>query len=156
MYASGTLFFRRLNHISTLGTRSYAFSRSTKTMWISLIFSLYLSCSILNANIGSVVDFPGLNPNWLSVILVISHSLAYIIFSHRFIVWLISLKTTWSSLFFSLYFSCSILNANIGSVVDFPGLNPNWLSAILVISLSLAYIILSHRFIVWLISLIPL
>ena len=37
-----------------------------------------------------------------------------------------------------------------------PGLNPNWLSAILVISLSLASSILSHSFIVWLISLIPL
>ena len=65
-------------------------------------------------------------------------------------------KTMWICLFFSLYFSCSILNANIGSVVDLPGLNPNWLSAILIISLSLASIILSHSFIVWLISLIPL
>ena len=70
MYASGTLFFRRLHHISSLCTRSYAFSRSTKTMWNSLFFSLYFSCCILNANIGSVVDLPGLNPNWLSAILV--------------------------------------------------------------------------------------
>ena len=79
MYASETLFFRRLHHISSLGTRSYAFSRSTKTMWSSLFFSLYFSCSILNANIGSVVDLPGLNPNWLFAILVISLSLASII-----------------------------------------------------------------------------
>ena len=67
-----------------------------------------------------------------------------------------STKTTWSSLFLSLYFSCSILNANIGSVVNLPGLNPNWLSAIFGISLKLASIVLSHSFIVWLISLIPL
>ena len=73
MYASGTLFFRRLHHISSLGTRSYAFSRSTKIMWSSLFFSLYFSCSILNANIGSVVDLPGLNQNWLSAIMVNSN-----------------------------------------------------------------------------------
>ena len=43
MYASGTLFFCRLHHISSLGTRSYAFSRSTKTMWSSLFFSRCIS-----------------------------------------------------------------------------------------------------------------
>ena len=86
MYASGNLLFRRLHHISSLGTRSYAFSRSMKTMWSYLFISLYFSCSILNANIGSVIDLPGLNTNWLSAILVISLSLASIILSHNFIV----------------------------------------------------------------------
>ena len=35
-----------------------------------------------------------------------------------------STKTKWSSLFFSVYSSCSIASTKIGSVVDLPGLNP--------------------------------
>ena len=90
MYVSGTIFFRRLHHISSMSARSYAFSSSTKTMWSYLFFSLYFSCIILNANIGSLVDLPGLIPNWLSAILGISLSRASIILTHSSIVWLIS------------------------------------------------------------------
>ena len=61
---SGTLVFRRLHHISSLGNRSYAFSRSTKSTLSSFSLFRYFSCSILNAKIGSVVDLPGLNPNF--------------------------------------------------------------------------------------------
>ena len=31
---------------------------------VFVIFSRYFSCIILNAKIGSVVDLPGMNPNW--------------------------------------------------------------------------------------------
>ena len=45
IYPSGTPFFRRHHHINSRGTRSYAFSKSTKTMWSSLFISLYFSWS---------------------------------------------------------------------------------------------------------------
>ena len=46
MYASGTLFFRRLHHINSLGTLSYAFSRSTKI--IILLLSDVISYHIIS------------------------------------------------------------------------------------------------------------
>ena len=39
-YPSGTPFFQRHHHINSRCTRSYAFSRSTKTMWSSLFTGL--------------------------------------------------------------------------------------------------------------------
>ena len=52
-------------------------------------------------------------------------------------------KTMGKSLFFSLHFSCSCRNTNTGSVVDIPGMKPNWLSRIFTISLSRASMIRS-------------
>ena len=90
-YPSGTPFFRRHHHINSRGTRSYAFSRSTKTMWSSLFISLYFSWRIRSMNIGSVVDFPGRKPYCVLSIDVICRYLASINRSHSFIEWHINL-----------------------------------------------------------------
>ena len=50
------------------------------------------------------------------------------------------------SLFCSLHFSCSCRNAKTGSVVDIPGLKPNWLSLMFTISLSRASVIHPRSF----------
>ena len=92
-YPSGTPFFRRHHHIKSRGTLSYAFSKSTKTMWSSLFISLYFSWIIRSMNIGSVVDFPGRKPYYVLPIDVIGRSLASINRSHIFIDWHISLMS---------------------------------------------------------------
>ena len=66
-YSSGTPFLPKHHQIRSLGILSNAFSRSTKTMCKSFFFSLHLSCSCCNAKTGSVVDIPGLKPNWYSL-----------------------------------------------------------------------------------------
>ena len=58
MYSSPTCFFLSDHYIISLGTRSYAFSRSTKIIYRFCLFSKCFSCVILSAKIGSVVDFP--------------------------------------------------------------------------------------------------
>ena len=78
-YSSGTPFFLKHHEIRYLGILSNAFSRSTKTMCKSLFFSLHCSCSCRNAKTGSVVDIPGLKPNWLSLIFTIYLSRASMI-----------------------------------------------------------------------------
>ncbi|KAG2618995.1 hypothetical protein PVAP13_3NG140732 [Panicum virgatum] len=62
-----------------LGTLSYAFSRSMKTMCKSFFCSLYLS---INCR---------MNPNWFWVTLVTLLRRCSITLSQSFIVWLISL-----------------------------------------------------------------
>ncbi|KAG2577615.1 hypothetical protein PVAP13_6NG192321 [Panicum virgatum] len=76
MYLIGTLCFSKAHHMTFLGTLSYAFSRSMKTMW---------------QKIASMVDLPGMNPNWFWVTLVTLLRRCSITLSQSFIVWLISL-----------------------------------------------------------------
>ena len=70
MYFSGT--FRSLEHlhISSLGMRSYAFSRSINVTLIFFCPSLCFSIVCFSMKIASVVLLPGMNPNWLSCIFV--------------------------------------------------------------------------------------
>jgi hypothetical protein len=49
----------------------------------------------------------------------------------------------------------SCLIKKITSIVDLPDMNPNWFSVTLITPLKRCSMILSHSFIVWLISLIP-
>ena len=69
MYFSGTPLSHMHQYSSSLGTLSYAFSRSMNTQCKSCCPSLYLSCSCLSANTASVVDFPFTNPNCSSLML---------------------------------------------------------------------------------------
>ena len=69
MYFSGTPLSRMHQYSSSLGTLSYAFSKSMNTQCKSCCPSLYLSCSCLSANIVSVVDFPFMNQNCCSLML---------------------------------------------------------------------------------------
>ena len=82
-YSSGTPFFLKHHQIRSLGILSNAFSRSTKTMCKSLFFLLQFSCSCRYSKTGSVVDIPGLKPNWLSLIFTISLSRASMTRYHR-------------------------------------------------------------------------
>ena len=69
-YFSGT--FCSLEHlqISSLGMRSYAFSRSINVTLIFFYHSLCFSIVCFSVKIASVALLPGMNPNWLSCILV--------------------------------------------------------------------------------------
>ncbi|KAG2636781.1 hypothetical protein PVAP13_2NG472200 [Panicum virgatum] len=95
LYLVGTLCFSKAHHMIFLGTLSYVFSRSIKTMCKSFFYSLYLSINCCIRKIASIVDLPGMNPNWFWVTLVTlfrrcSITLS-ITLSQSFIVWLISL-----------------------------------------------------------------
>ncbi|KAG2533702.1 hypothetical protein PVAP13_9NG021651 [Panicum virgatum] len=71
MYLVGTLCFSKAHHMTYLGTLSYAFSRSIKTMCKSFFCSLYLSINCHIKKIASMVDLQGMNnPNWFGVTLV--------------------------------------------------------------------------------------
>ncbi|KAG2616829.1 hypothetical protein PVAP13_3NG177112 [Panicum virgatum] len=70
MYLVGTLCFSKAHHMTFLGTLSYAFSRSITTMCKSFFCSLYLSINCRIRKIASMVDLPGMNPNWFWVTLV--------------------------------------------------------------------------------------
>ncbi|KAG2641174.1 hypothetical protein PVAP13_2KG166064 [Panicum virgatum] len=91
MYLVGTLCFSKAHHMTFLGTLSYAFSRSMKTMCKSFFCSLYLSINCRIKKIASMVDLPGMNPNWFWVTLVTLLRRCSITLSQSFIVWLISL-----------------------------------------------------------------
>ncbi|KAG2648341.1 hypothetical protein PVAP13_1NG037205 [Panicum virgatum] len=91
MYLVGTLCFSKAHHMTFLGTLSYAFSRSMKTMCKSFFCSLYLSINCRIKKIASMVDLPGMNPNWFWVTLVTLLRRCSITLSQNFIVWLISL-----------------------------------------------------------------
>ncbi|PVH32561.1 hypothetical protein PAHAL_9G429100 [Panicum hallii] len=91
IYLVGTLCFSKAHHMTSLGTLSYAFSRSIKTMCKSFFCSLYLSINCRTKKIASMVDLPGMNPNWFWVTLVNPLRRCSITLSQSFIVWLISL-----------------------------------------------------------------
>ncbi|KAG2564754.1 hypothetical protein PVAP13_7NG024812 [Panicum virgatum] len=91
MYLVGTLYFSKAHHMIFLGTLSYAFSRSMKTMFKSFFCSLYLSINCRIKKIAFMVDLPGMNPNWFWVTLVTLLRRCSITLSQSFIVWLISL-----------------------------------------------------------------
>ncbi|KAG2633944.1 hypothetical protein PVAP13_2NG255803 [Panicum virgatum] len=91
MYLVGTLCFSKAHHMTFLGTLSYAFSRSKKTMCKSFFCSLYLSINCRIKKIASMVDLSGMNPNWFWVTLVTLLRRCSITLSQSFIVWLISL-----------------------------------------------------------------
>ncbi|KAG2653385.1 hypothetical protein PVAP13_1NG454100 [Panicum virgatum] len=92
MYLVGTLCFTKAHHMIFLGTLSYTFSRSIKTMCKSFFCSLYLSINCRIRKIASMVDLPSMNPNWFWVTLVTLRRCS-ITLSQSFIVWLISLIT---------------------------------------------------------------
>ena len=52
--------------ITFLGTRSNAFSRSTKAKYNFLFLAKYFSCNYLRMNIALVVPHPGMKPNCMS------------------------------------------------------------------------------------------
>ena len=87
MYSSPTFFFLSAHHIIYLGTRSYAFSRSTKIICRYCIFSKCFSCILRSAKIGSVVDFPCWNPYWVLLISITCLSLSSTSLSNSFIPW---------------------------------------------------------------------
>ncbi|KAG2606990.1 hypothetical protein PVAP13_4NG265944 [Panicum virgatum] len=86
MYLVGTLCFSKAHHMTFLGTLSYAFSRSMKTMCKSFFCSLYLSINCRIKKIASMVDLPGMNPNWFWVTLVTLLRRCLITLSQSFIV----------------------------------------------------------------------
>ena len=59
----GTLCFSKAHHMMFLGTLSYAFSRSMKTMCKFFFCFLYLSINCRIKKIPSMVDLPSMNPN---------------------------------------------------------------------------------------------
>ena len=61
----GTSCLLRAHSTTALGTRSYAFSRFTKTCSGFLFFAKSLSWHCLKIKIASVVYLPGIKPNWL-------------------------------------------------------------------------------------------
>ena len=71
--------------ITSIGTRSKAFSRSTKAIHRSLFFTRCLSWSCLSMNTTSVVPLPGVNPNCISSICRVCLSRASITRSNTFI-----------------------------------------------------------------------
>ncbi|KAG2661473.1 hypothetical protein PVAP13_1KG506126 [Panicum virgatum] len=91
MYLIGTLCFSKDPHMTFLGTLSYASSRSMKTMCKSFFCSLYLSINCRIKKIASMVDLPGMNPNWFWVTFVTLLRRCSITLSQSFIVWLVSL-----------------------------------------------------------------
>ena len=60
---SSTPSFLSAHQMTFLGTRSNAFSRSTKAMSSLLLAARYFSCSCLTTKIASVVPLPGTKPN---------------------------------------------------------------------------------------------
>src|SRR3984885_8435659 len=56
-------FFLRLQYITSLGTLSKAFSRSTNVQYLLSFPSRTFSCDCLNIKIASVVPLPFINPN---------------------------------------------------------------------------------------------
>ncbi|KAG2608139.1 hypothetical protein PVAP13_4NG282300 [Panicum virgatum] len=86
MYLVGTLCFSKAHHMTFLGILSYAFSRSMKTMCKSFFCSLYLSINCRIKKIASMVDLPGMNPNWFWVTLVTLLRRCSITLSQSFIV----------------------------------------------------------------------
>jgi hypothetical protein len=91
MYFVETLRFCKAHHMTFLGTLSYAFSRSIKTICRSFFYSLHLFISCLIKKIASIVNLSGIKLNWFSVTLVTPLKRCSMIISHSFIVWLISL-----------------------------------------------------------------
>ena len=65
---SDTPFRRRHQYNISLGTRSYAFSRSTKPQNTAKFPSILFSTNCLTMNIASTVLFPGIKPNCLGSI----------------------------------------------------------------------------------------
>ena len=90
-YCSGIPFVINDHHIKSLGTLSYDFSKSTHTIYRYFPFSLFFSCSMRKANIGSVVDLPFLNPNWTPSSSTICLILWSMIRSYNFMVCAINL-----------------------------------------------------------------
>ncbi|RCV14631.1 hypothetical protein SETIT_2G440600v2 [Setaria italica] len=90
-YFVGTLCLSKAHHITFLSILSYAFSKSMKTMCRSFFFSLYRSITCLIKKIASMVDLPGMKPNWFIETHVILLKRCSITLSHSFIVWLINL-----------------------------------------------------------------
>ena len=86
-YFSGTIFSLKHLHSSSLGTLSYAFSRSMNTICKSLPFSLYFSAICLRINIAFVVSRPSMNPNCSSATSTSPLTLLSTIRSQIFIVW---------------------------------------------------------------------
>ena len=91
MYLHEIPLLLRLSQMMLCGMLSYAFSRSTNTRCKSFFRSLYFSISLIKIGIASVVDLPGINPNWFSLITVSRLILFSITHSHSFIVCLRSL-----------------------------------------------------------------
>jgi hypothetical protein len=85
MYFDETLCFCKAHHMTFLVTLSYVFSRSIKIICMSFFYSLHLSISCLIKKIASIVDLPGMNPNWFSVMVVTSPKRCSMIISHSFI-----------------------------------------------------------------------
>ncbi|KAG2582947.1 hypothetical protein PVAP13_6KG144218 [Panicum virgatum] len=81
MYLVGTLCFSKAHHMTFLGTLSYAFSRSMKTMCKSFFCSLYLSINCRIKKIASMF--------WVTLVTLLRR--CSITLSQSFIVWLISL-----------------------------------------------------------------
>ena len=82
-YLYGTFFSLAHPHISSLGSRSYAFPKSINTILMSFCPSLCVSiCFGLRRKGASVVPLPVINPNWLSCMFVHSLVLLFAILSY--------------------------------------------------------------------------
>ncbi|KAI5085487.1 NACHT, LRR and PYD domains-containing protein 12-like, partial [Silurus meridionalis] len=88
-YFSNTPDFLIQYHNSSLGTLSYAFSKSTNTQWNSFCPSLYFSINILKENKASVVLFLSMKPYCCSLMVTFSLSLASTTLSHNFMVFVL-------------------------------------------------------------------
>ena len=86
-YFSGAIFSLKHLHSSSLGTLSYAFSRSMNTICKSLPFSLYFSAIFFRINIAFAVPRPGINPNCSSAPSTSSLTPLSTMRSQIFIVW---------------------------------------------------------------------
>ena len=75
----------RHQYTRSLGTLSYAFSKSTKVRNISLCTSRCFSCSCCMINTASVVPFLGLNPNCMLLTVIHFQILRSRIFSSIFV-----------------------------------------------------------------------
>ena len=64
--------FRMAHQMTFLGTRSNAFSRSTNAKYNFLFLARCFSCNCLRMNIASVVPRPGMKPNCMSSIEILS------------------------------------------------------------------------------------
>ena len=64
--------FRMAHQMTFLGTRSNAFSRSTNAKYNFLFLARCFSCNCLSMNIASVVPLPGMKPNCMSSIEILS------------------------------------------------------------------------------------
>ena len=86
-YFSGTIFSLKHLHSYSLGTLSYAFSRSMNTICKSLPFFLYFSAICLRIDIAFVIPRLGINPNCSSATSTSSLTLLSTMRSQIFIVW---------------------------------------------------------------------